>query len=93
MFLLRLHVLVKTTLRQGSEWVLAKKSEKCVMSSLLGGSMWIGQRFVKGVGKWFLAGGVWGCSPRKFLDSRAACGAFQCFFGSFYPNTHTPTPY
>ncbi len=34
---------------------------------------------------------VWGSSPRKFLDSSAASGALQCIFGSFYPNTHTPT--
>ncbi len=27
--------------------------------------------------------GIWGASPRKFLDSRAANGEFQCFLLSF----------
>ncbi len=36
--------------------------------------------------------GVWGSSPRTFLDSSAASSALHCIFGSVYPNTHTPTP-
>ena len=73
--------------KQGSEWVLAKKSEKCVMPSSMGDAY----RSFKELGKIsFLVGGVWGSSPRNFWDSRAANGAFQCYFGSFYTDTHTP---
>ena len=36
--------------------------------------------------------GVWGSSPRNFLDLRVANGVFQSFCGAIYPNTHTPTP-
>ncbi len=72
---------------QGSEWVLGKKSEKCVMPSSRGMHADC-KRIPEGYG--FLQG-VWGSSPRIFLNSRAASGAFQCFFGSVYPNIHTPT--
>ena len=59
---------------QESEWVLAKKSDKCVMPSSMGDA----HGFLKELSKiWFL---VWGSGSKIFLDSRVANGAFQCFF-------------
>ncbi len=77
---------------QVSEWLWAKKSEKCVIPSSVGNGrellmeLWRVRFPAKG-------GGVWGVLPQKFLDSDAISGAFklQSFLGSIYPNTHTPT--
>ncbi len=65
---------VVTGVRMG----FGKKSEKCVMSSSMGGYT----RIVKGTPKDIVS--CRGVLPRKFLDSRVADGAFQYFFGSFY---------
>ncbi len=50
-------------LTQGSEWVLAKKSEKCVMPSLMGDA----HGSFKELGRiWFLVGGFGGSPPENF---------------------------
>ena len=65
---------------QGSEWVLAKKSEKCVIPSSVGN----GRKLLKEL--WTVcspAGGSGGRGP-QVVHSNA-------FLGSIFPNTHTPT--
>ncbi len=53
---------IRNRVHQGSEWVLEKKSEKCVMSSSMGGYTWIVKRSLKDI---VSCRGVWGSSPKK----------------------------
>ena len=51
---------------------------------------WLKELWTEGCG---ILQGVWGSSPRKFLDLRAASAAFQCFFlGHFIPIPIPPQP-
>ncbi len=76
-------------MQQGSEWVLAKKSEKCVMPSSMGDA----HGSFKELGRiWFLVGGFGGPPPENFWIRGPQMVHSNAILGHFTPIPIPPPP-